>query len=120
MSIKTKLSDWKVQRLLELFIAEVTARTVAEVVGVSKDTAALFYRKVLGVIACRLKHATPFAGEVELDESYFGGARKGRRGRGAVGKVVVFGILKRAVKVYTVVPDDLIESGTRVEAPSSL
>ena len=47
-----------------------------------------------------------FEGSVELDESYFGGRRKGRRGRGAAGKVVVFGILKRNGRVYTVVMDD--------------
>ncbi|MFO0796024.1 MAG: IS1595 family transposase [Gemmataceae bacterium] len=41
-----------------------------------------------------------------LDESYFGGKRKGKRGRGAGGKVAVFGILERAGRVYTVaVPD---------------
>ena len=43
-----------------------------------------------------------FDGEVEADESYFGGCRKGKRGRGAAGKVVVFGLLKRNGKVYTV------------------
>ena len=42
-----------------------------------------------------------FGGAIELDESYFGGARKGKRGRGATGKVAVFGILKRGGKVYT-------------------
>ena len=47
-----------------------------------------------------------FEGPVELDESYFGGRRKGRRGRGAAGKVVVFGILKRNGRVYTVVVDN--------------
>ena len=47
-----------------------------------------------------------FEGSVELDESYFGGQRKGRRGRGAAGKVVVFGILKRNGRVYTVVVDN--------------
>lgn len=31
----------------------------------------------------------------EVDESYFGGRRKGKRGRGAAGKVPVFGLLKR-------------------------
>lgn len=41
-------------------------------------------------------------GEVEVDESYFGGQRKGKRGRGATGKVAVFGLLKRNGKVYTV------------------
>jgi transposase len=41
------------------------------------------------------------SGEVEADESYFGGACKGKRGRGAAGKVPVFGLLKRGSKVYT-------------------
>lgn len=43
-----------------------------------------------------------FDGEVEVDESYFGGRRKGKRGRGAAGKNAVFGLLKRNGKVYTV------------------
>ena len=44
------------------------------------------------------------SGEVELDEAYFGGHRKGKRGRGAAGKVPVFGILERngQVKVEVV------------------
>jgi transposase len=43
-------------------------------------------------------------GEIELDESYFGGKRKGQRGRGAFNKVPVFGILERdgIVKVEVV------------------
>ena len=43
-----------------------------------------------------------FDGEVEADESYFGGHLKGRRGCGAAGKVAVFGLLKGNGKVYTV------------------
>ena len=38
-------------------------------------------------------------GELGLDESYFGGKKKGKRGRGAVGKIPVFGLLKRKGKV---------------------
>src|SRR3989344_1951241 len=34
-------------------------------------------------------------GELEIDESYFGGKRKGNRGRGAKNKTIVFGILER-------------------------
>jgi transposase len=40
-------------------------------------------------------------GEIELDEAYFGGRRKGKRGRGAGGKSVVFGLLERDGRVYT-------------------
>tara|TARA_B110000908_G_scaffold33995_1_gene40686 strand:- start:50 stop:163 length:114 start_codon:yes stop_codon:yes gene_type:complete len=35
-----------------------------------------------------------FEGEIEVDESYFGGSRKGKRRRSAAGKITVFGILK--------------------------
>ena len=47
-----------------------------------------------------------FDDEIELDESYFGGIRKGKRGRGAGGKVAVFGLLKHNGKVYTFVVKD--------------
>jgi transposase-like protein len=49
----------------------------------------------------------PFAGEVEVDESYFGPRRvRGKHGRGAGGKTIVFGIFKRNGCVYTeIVPD---------------
>jgi transposase len=38
-------------------------------------------------------------GEIEADESYFGGKRKGKRGRGAGGKTIIFGILERGGRV---------------------
>lgn len=47
------------------------------------------------------------SGEVEMDESYFGGKRKGKRGRGAAGKSIVFGLLERDGRVYTRVVDDV-------------
>jgi len=74
-----KLSLRKAGRLVEFFVAETTATTAADLVGVSKSTAALFYRKIRRVIGTRIK-AEVFAGEVEVDESYFGGVRKGKRG----------------------------------------
>ena len=42
-----------------------------------------------------------------MDESYFGGRRKGNRGRGAAGKVPVFGILERGGKVKVEVVGDV-------------
>ena len=42
-------------------------------------------------------------GEIEIDETYFGGKRKGKRGRGAENKAIVFGILERKGKVYTII-----------------
>jgi len=99
----------KVQKeLLRFFVLEVTARSAADILGIHPNSAALFYRKIRTVISHHLALAADevFEGSVELDESYFGGRRKGRRGRGAAGKVVVFGILKRNGRVYTVVVDN--------------
>lgn len=44
----------------------------------------------------------PLTGEVEVDESYFGPRRvRGKRGRGARGKIPVVGLLRRGGCVYT-------------------
>ena len=100
---RSRLSKKARDRLLEHFVARTTARAAAELVGVHRNTAAGFYTRLRHVIAEELATASPVAGEVEVDESYFGGVRKGKRGRGAAGKVPVFGLLKRGGKVYTVV-----------------
>jgi len=95
-------------RLLEYFVLEVTARSAANLLKIQPNSAILFYRKVRQVIALYLAQeaAEIFNGDIEIDESYFGGVRKGKRGRGAAGKVVVFGMLKRHGKVYTVVVEN--------------
>ena len=95
-------------RLLEFFILEVTARSAADLLGIQANSAALFYRKLREIITYYLEQESHeiFDGVIELDESYFGGVRKGKRGRGAVGKVAVFGILKRGGKVFTKVVSD--------------
>ena len=95
-------------RLIEYFVLEVTARSAADILRINANSAALFYRKIRKVIAFHLAQeaAEVFNGEIEIDESYFGGVRKGKRGRGAAGKVVVFGMLKRQGKVFTVVVEN--------------
>ena len=84
---------------MEHFVAGTTARAAADLVGVHRNTAILFYHRLRRVIAEELTKASPLSGEVEVDDSYFGGLRKGKRGRGAAGKIPVFGILKRGGKV---------------------
>ena len=90
-------------KLLEYFVLEVTARSAADLFGIQPNSAVLFYRKIREVIVVFLEQEAHkiFGGAIELDESYFGGVCKGKRGRGATGKVAVFGIIKRGVKVYT-------------------
>ena len=102
-----RLSDKRQRKLLEYFVLEVTARAVSDLMEIQANTAVLFYFKVRMIIAEKLEtEVSEFAGEIELDESYFGVVRKGKRGRGAAGKVPVFGILKRGGKVYTQIIDN--------------
>jgi len=98
---KSRLSSAKQTRLIEHFIAGTTARTAASLIGVNKTTASYYFQRLRMIIYQATEDASPLCGEIEVDESYFGGVRKGRRGRGAAGKVPVFGLLKRGGKVYT-------------------
>ena len=99
---KSRLSGRQQNRLIEHFVAGVTARAAAELMGIQANTAITFFRRLRQLIASRLP-SYELSGEVEADESYFGGSRKGKRGRGAAGKVAVFGLLKRGGKVFTVI-----------------
>jgi transposase len=103
---RSRLS-WSIeQRLIEHFVSGSTARTAASLVGVNKNTAAFYFHRLREIIALESEDASPLFGEIEVDESYFGGHRKGKRGRGAGGKIPVFGLLKRGGKVYAkIIPD---------------
>lgn len=111
---RSRLSVGTQQALVRHFVAGTSARTAAELTGVNRHTATLYFHKLREIIAAELEKEAPFgAGEIEVDESYFGGVRKGKRGRGAGGKVPVFGLLKRAGKVHaTMIPD--VQSQTLV------
>jgi transposase len=107
MNIKrSKLTKKQKLKLIEHFVAGATARITADLVGVNKNTAQLFFHKLRNLIIKNQKIDVFFHGEVEADESYFGGRRKGKRGRGSAGKVPVFGLLKRGGKVFAeIIPD---------------
>ena len=88
-------------RLIKLFELELSIRKIAQQLRFSYNAA---YKAVHTIRAAILAHSTDgdvsLSGEVEVDESYFGGKRKGKRGRGAAGKVPVFGILEREGRVF--------------------
>jgi|TARA_R100001126_G_C4823830_1_gene148124 transposase len=99
---KSRLTPRQQSRLIEHFVAGTTARAASELIGVQANTSARFYLRLRTLIASKLP-SYELDGQVEADESYFGGKRKGKRGRGAAGKVAVFGLLKRGGKVYTAI-----------------
>ena len=70
-------------------------------------TQRLYDKLRLRILELAVEEARPFAGEVEVDESYFGARRvRGKRGRGASGKTPVIGLLKRGGKVFTAIVDN--------------
>ena len=90
----SNLSLSQTSEMLKLFVSRSTARAAGEMVGVHRNTAALFFTKVRRPIGEYKQHkmSEEFDGPVEIDESYFGGKRKGIRGRAAAGKVAIFGV----------------------------
>ncbi len=82
--------------LIKLFELELSARKIAQQTKLSYPTVLKGVNLIRAAITANSLAASEFlSGEVEMDESYFGGRRKGNRGRGAAGKVPVFGILER-------------------------
>jgi transposase len=88
---KSRLRGKQRAKLIEMFVAGVTVRATAEITGVNRNTVRVFFQRLRKLIASKLP-SYELAGEVEADESYFGGVRKGRVGRGAAGKIAVFGL----------------------------
>ena len=86
---------------MEHFVARTTARCASSLVGVNVKTACYYFHRLRKLIFEQLERKSKdvFCGEIEVDESDFGRTCKGKRGRGAGGKLPVFALLKRGEKV---------------------
>ena len=104
---RSKISEAKFRQLLRLFALDLTASDAAQLCGLSVRSINDIYQRIRLRLAQHCATRSPFAGELEADESYFGPRRvRGKRGRGAGGKTIVFGLLKRDDCVYTeIVPN---------------
>jgi len=105
--LRSRISEAKFRQLVRCFALDLDACQAASFTGLNRNTINRYFHLIRQRIAELCEHESPFSGEIEVDESYFGGKRiKGKRGRGAAGKTPVFGIFQRKGKVYTeVVPD---------------
>lgn len=104
---RSRISEKKFRQLLRYFSMDFTATDTALLTGISIRSVNSIYLKLRHHMAMVCEQQSPLAGAVEVDESYFGARRvRGKRGRGAYGKTIVFGLLKRDGRVYTeIVPD---------------
>ena len=104
---RSRISEKKIREVLRYFAADLTALQTAELSGLNRNTINRIYRGLRErmLIACEAQR--PMFGIIEVDESFFGAKRvKGRRGRGAYGKTVVFGVFERDGQVYTEIVSD--------------
>ena len=105
---RSKISERKFRQIARYWAMDFTASDVAQLSGLTRKTVTMIFLKIRQRVAAECERASPYANcEVEVDESYFGSRRvRGKRGRGASGKTIVFGIFKRNGCVYTeVVPN---------------
>ena len=104
---RSHLSEARFRALVKYFSLDLEATKIATLSGISRNTVNRYLQLIRTRIAQRCEEFSPFQGEVEVDESYFGPRRvRGKRGRGAGGKTIVFGVLRRGGSVYTeIVPD---------------
>ena len=107
MKYKSKLSIYKVKKIIKFFCTDIDATKTAILLELNRNTINRWYNIFRQEIYdYQVNQKRLLYGEIELDENYFGGIHKGKRGRGAGGKTAVFGLLKRNGRVYTVVVKD--------------
>ena len=70
---KRRLSQHKQNKLIELLVAGVTARTASELVNANENTAVYYFHRLCLLIYPTSPHLGMFGSEIEADESYFGG-----------------------------------------------
>lgn len=88
--------------VLLCFVHQRPAYQVAIEYGVSYHTVSRIFRHIRDILfyQCELE-GKKLSGDIEIDEAYFGGVRKGNKGRRSPSKSVVLGLLERDGKVYT-------------------
>jgi transposase len=91
-SNRSKISEKKIRDIVRYFSLDLDALQIAKITCLNRNTINRYLRAIRERIAEYCQQQSPFSGEVEVDESYFG--------------TIVFGIFKRNGSVYTeIVPN---------------
>ena len=106
--IRSRISEKKFREIIKYFSIDLNAVQIKELTGLSRQTINKYLTAIrLRILELSMLQSVPLVGQIEVDESYFDARRvRGKRGRGAKGKTIVFGLLKRGDKVYTEIVSD--------------
>jgi len=104
---RSRISEAQFRQIVRLFAVDLDASQIARLTGLSRNAINRYLKAIRQRLVEYCDAQSPFSGEVEVDESFFGARRiKGKRGRGAYGKTIVFGLFRRNGHVYTeIVPN---------------
>ncbi len=83
----------------------ISSRQLSRDLGVTVKTGYRMWRQIRSVLADG--NQIKFAGKVEVDETYIGGKKQGKRGRGSENKTVVLGIVERKGRAKAIVVPDV-------------
>ena len=109
---KSHISQAKFREILKYFSQDFNATKTSSLTSISRVTINRIFDKIRTRIINLVDQEEKLFGEIEVDESYFGAKRvRGKRGRGAKGKIPVVRLLKRNGKVFT----QIIENCKRKE-----
>ena len=85
----------------------ISAKQLQRETGVTYKTAWRMFHQIRPTLSCKVH---PSVGAFEIDETYIGGKRPGKRGRGAMGKTPIFGIAQRQGNVSAMATSDVRSS----------
>ena len=80
---RSRISDKKIREIVRYFSLDIEVSKISKLTNLSRNTVNTYVNKIRVKISNYCEVKTEFKGEIELDESYFGGKKKGdKRGRG--------------------------------------
>lgn len=101
---RIRISEKKFRLIVECFCLDIPAITTSKLSKHNRNTVNRYYgllKYLLIKNAVKERLEIGLANGIEVDESYFGAKRiRGKRGRGAGGKIIVMGLRKRNGRVY--------------------
>jgi hypothetical protein len=70
--VRARISRAKFRQILRSFALDLTAIQIAALTNLNRNTVNRYLTLIRQSVADFCEHESPFSGEIELDESYFG------------------------------------------------
>lgn len=72
---RAHISEYQFRQIVKHFSLDLTATQIAKLIGINRNTINKYLMQIRQKIAQYCEQQSPFLGEIEVDESYFGARR---------------------------------------------